>query len=246
MVNSDQTWRRWNDYFYDIAFLKFAEKFRIPKFVYGISLGFENWKFRKKDEEIAKYLLQNFTGISVREKSAIMLIKKYLGFNAVFVLDPTLLIDKKYYLNLINEFKSDIANQINNEEYIFVYIVTNPSNFGKYLNYVKIKLKMKIFYLTMNIKNQVKEFIFGICHCKAVITDSFHGTVFSIIFKKPFITFENKFIGESRFNSLNEIFNIKNRLFDFRTTPPISLLNLPLTINKRKFTFYKYYLKHQL
>ena len=132
MVNSDQTWRRWDDYFYDIAFLKFAEKFQIPKFAYGISLGFENWKFRKKDEEIAKYLLQNFTGISVREKSAIMLIKKYLGFNAVFVLDPTFLIDKKYYLNIINDFKSNIASQINNEEYIFVYIVTNSNYFGKY------------------------------------------------------------------------------------------------------------------
>jgi len=100
MVNSDQTWRRWNDYFYDIAFLKFAQNFQIPKFVYGASLGFENWKFRKKDEEIAKYLLKNFTGISVREKSAKELIKKYLGFNAQFVLDPTFLIDKKYYLNL--------------------------------------------------------------------------------------------------------------------------------------------------
>ena len=182
MVNSDQTWRRWDYYFYDIAFLKFAEHFQIPKFVYGASLGFENWKFRKKDEEIAKYLLKNFTGISVREKSAKILIKKYLGFNAQFVLDPTLLIDKKYYLNLIKGFKSEIASQLNNEEYLFVYIVTKPNYFGKYLNYVTNKLKIKIFYLTINNKNQVQEFIYGISDCKAVITDSFHATVFSIIF----------------------------------------------------------------
>ena len=196
-------------------------------------MGFENWKFRKKDEEIAKYLLKNFTGISVRERSAKILIKKYLGFNAQFVLDPTLLIDKKYYLNLIKGFKSEIASQLNNEEYLFVYIVTKPNYFGKYLNYVTNKLKIKIFYLTINNKNQVQEFIYGISHCKAVITDSFHATVFSIIFKRPFITFENKFNAESRFNSLNEIFNIKSRVFDFRETPNITLLNLPLSINER-------------
>ena len=233
MVNSDQTWRKFDDYFYDIAFLKFAEKFQIPKFVYGASLGFEKWIFMKKDEEIAKYLLQNFTGISVREKSAILLIKKYLGFNAQFVLDPTFLIDKKYYLNLIKEFKSEIANQINNEEFIFVYFIKKSIYFASYLNYIKNELKKKIFYLKMNNKNQVKEFIFGISHCKGVITDSFHGTIFSIIFKKPFITFENRLKAESRFNSLNEIFNIKNRIFALNTTPPINLLNLPLSINKR-------------
>ena len=79
MGNSDQTWRKWPvnnyKYFYDIAFLKFAEKWDILKFVYGTSLGINIWEnFDKDDEKIAKMLLKNFTGISVREKSSINLI----------------------------------------------------------------------------------------------------------------------------------------------------------------------------
>ena len=100
IVNSDQTWRKWsNEYtdFYDIAFLKFAEKWIKPKFVYGASLGRNIWEYNKTDEKIAKSLLKNFKSISVREKGAIELIRRHLGFTPYFVLDPTLLIDKKYY-----------------------------------------------------------------------------------------------------------------------------------------------------
>ena len=96
MVNSDQTWRKFKKkkdlkHFYDIAFLKFAEKWKVPKFVYGASLGVNIWNFKKEDEKIAKMLLKDFTGISVRDKMAIKLIEKNLGFKPDFVLDPTLL-----------------------------------------------------------------------------------------------------------------------------------------------------------
>lgn len=47
---------------------------------------------------------------------------------------------------------------------------------------------------------------------KYVITDSFHGSVFSIIFNKPFITIGNKERGMSRFNSLLKQFNLEDRL----------------------------------
>ena len=60
MVNSDQTWRKSNiynyKYFYDIAFLKFAEKWNIPKFVYGASMGINVWHYNNKDKKIAKSL----------------------------------------------------------------------------------------------------------------------------------------------------------------------------------------------
>ena len=70
---------------------------------------------------------------------------------------------------------------------------------------------------------------------KAIITDSFHCTVFSIIFNKPFITFlyENK--GKERFVSLKEIFDIGDRLFDINSSPNISLLDKPLHLNMKKF-----------
>ena len=71
MVNSDQTWRKFDRHFYDIGFLKFAEKWNTPKFIYGASLGYNYWTFSKEDENIAKNLLKNFSGISVREQGSI-------------------------------------------------------------------------------------------------------------------------------------------------------------------------------
>lgn len=234
MVNSDQTWRKYNSLFYDIAFLKFAQHWKKPKFIYGASLGYNEWNFTKKDDKIAKHLLSNFTGLSVREKDSVALIEKHLGFKAQFVLDPTFLINKKYYSNLINNYKSYIINKINNNNYIFSYILRKSNHISEYLSSVEKVLNIKIFYLTIDNNNQVKEFLYGIYHSKAVITDSFHGTIFSILFKKPFISFTNNGYKECRFKSLDLIFNIKNRIFNLDSIPPISLLTQPLSIDNKK------------
>ena len=73
MVNSDQTWRIFDKHFYDYGFLRFAQKWKIPKFVYGASIGYEKWKFNKSQDKIIRHLIKNFTGISVREKGSINL-----------------------------------------------------------------------------------------------------------------------------------------------------------------------------
>ena len=84
MVNSDQTWRKFSKrYFYDIGFLKFAKNWNIHKFVYGASLGYSKWKLTKKDEIIAKDLLKNFTGISVREIGAVNSVSKHFGIKPI-------------------------------------------------------------------------------------------------------------------------------------------------------------------
>ena len=101
MVNSDQTWRQWAN-FYDIAFLNFSRNWEIPKFIYGASIGLEYWGFSKETDKIAKFLLKNFTGISFREMSTTRYAKDHLGINSTFVLDPTMLINKNYYLYIIN------------------------------------------------------------------------------------------------------------------------------------------------
>lgn len=239
MVNSDQTWRRGIDNFYDVAFLRFAKDWNIPKFTYGTSFGHQNWVYRKKDEKIAKLLLKNFTGLSVREKDATKQIKRHLGFNSQFVLDPTFLINESKYIDLIKNFKSEIINQTNNNNFIFAYILTNSSSITNYLLDVEKKLGINIFRLKISNKNQVEEFLFGITHCRAVITDSFHATVFSIIFKKPFISFINESNDKSRFKSLDYIFNIKNRIFKLNSSPPMSLLNPPLIVNEKKLLLLK-------
>ena len=230
MVNSDQTWRKWSiKYFYDIAFLKFAENWDKPKFVYGASLGKDNWEYNKEDEEISKKLLKNFTGISVREKGAVTLIEKNIGIKPFFVLDPTLLINKKYYLNLIADYNGKINHS---KKSIFVYSIINLNEIKQLLKKVNETLHYDINWVTPYTSNQIKEFIYGIKYSQAIITDSYHGTLFSIIFNKPFIAFVYQKAGNERFNSLKEVFNLENRIFDLNSNPDIKLLETPLIINR--------------
>ena len=234
MVNSDQTWRKFDEHFYDYGFLRFAKNWKIPKFVYGASLGFHNWRLTKKDEIIIKELLKDFTGISVREKGSIKLINKHLGINPISVLDPTFLINKKYYLELINNFTSDECPK---NEYILVYVMNMNSNYKKYMKYASKKLNYKIYKIKIRKKNLIERFIYGITKSRAVITDSFHGTIFSIIFNKPFISFIRN--ARERFFSLVKTFHINNRIFEKNQFPNVNLLNTPLNINYTLFNLLK-------
>ena len=250
IVNSDQSWRKWDKDFYDIAFLKFSKNWVINKFTYAVSLGFNKWKYSKKDENIAKELLKNFTGISVREKNSVKLIKQHLGFNSLFVLDPTLIIDKKYYLNIIKSYKSNYKNN----NFLFIYKV----NFAKPLkdlsvmdNLIKNTSELfnyKQFIVSLYDIDAVAKFLYGIYYSKAVITNSFHATIFSIIFKKPFISFKTN--DDERLNSLRESLGLKSRIIEYDQIPDISLLNQPLIFNFVKLNYYKKrsikYLKNNL
>ena len=243
MVNSDQTWRKYDSYFYDIAFLRFAEKWKKPKFIYGTSTGSDNWELSKEDDKIAKHLINDFTGISVREDNLVKMITSHLGFKSEIVLDPTLLIDKKYYLDLIKEYKSNIIDKSNNGNFIFAYILTKKQMylFENYFHEVERKLNTKIFNITIYTENQVEEFLYGIINSKAVITNSFHGTIFSAIFNKPFVTFTYNGIKQSRFKTLNDVIKIENRIFDYNSFPSISLLTQPLKLKRNKLKLFRFF-----
>ena len=228
MVNSDQTWRKWDKYFYDYGFLKFAEKWNIKKFVYGASIGFETWKLTKKDDIIATKLLKNFTGVSMREVGSIKLVKQHFKINPTLVLDPTLIIDKKYYLDIIKDYHGSIEMK---NKYIFMYttykipsITRISKDAGKILNY-------DVYYYQLNNDSLIQDFIYYMINSKAVITSSFHGTIFSIIFNKPFITIYNKKDAKERFDSLSKIFGIKERLFHQGDKVTFEQLLKPLKID---------------
>ena len=230
MVNSDQTWRKFDSNFYDYAFLKFAENWKIKKFVYGASVGFDEWNLSLEDDKVAKKLLRNFNGISVREEGSIRLIEKHFGIKPEFVLDPTLLIDKKYYLKIIQKYK---GFKIMKKKYIFIYniminnyILNAVKNASSLLNY-------EPFYFTLNKNTSIEDFLYYIFKSNAVITDSFHGTIFSIIFNKPFITIYDKLNAKERFISLGNLFGIHDRLFENGQQINFSQLIKPINIDDK-------------
>ena len=123
VVNSDQTWAFYGKYFFDVGFLKFAENWKLPKFIYGTSVGSDFWPHKDiKVRETARKLLRSFSGISFREKGLIKMAEENLGVKGVFVLDPTLLLGKDIYLNEIKDYKNTLYT---NEKYIFIYQLSN-------------------------------------------------------------------------------------------------------------------------
>ena len=161
------------------------------------------------------------------------------------MLDPTLLINKKYYLKIIKNYKCFINK---NEKYIFTYKVKESNIIDNFINETSRKLNYKIVNVKKSDNEYVEKFIYGIYNCKAVITNSYHGTLFSIIFNKPFISFEKK--SDERFNSLKDLLEINERIFKYNEEPNINLLKKKLNINKLKLNELKYkslnYLKKKL
>ena len=203
-----------------------------------------NWVFNKSDEIIANRLLKNFTDISVRDLGLVQLIKNHLRLKASLVLDPTLLIHKKYYLKIIKNYKNDFYKK----KYIFIYQVYNSQKIDKFKREASIKLNNTIFNVNMNENEYIEKFIFGIYHCQAVITNSFHGTIFAIIFNKPFISFKQN--NDIRFYTLQKLFKFKKRIINYYEKPNYLLLKKPLDINRvllNSLKIYSYqYLKRNL
>ena len=195
--------------------------------------------------------MPNFTGLSFRKKGLTKLVEKHfnLAIKPVMVLDPTLLIDKNYYLKEIHKYKRDFDF---NEKYILVYQLDKNKVIEKFIKDSSIKYNCKIYNLDIKKDDYIESFIFGMNISQAVITDSFHGTIFSILFNKPFISFINKARGKGRFDSLKEVFNLEKRIIDpyFFNNLSIDLLLEPLNINQTLLeelkTFSINYLKKNL
>ena len=233
MVNSDQTWSYSEPRnLFNYGLLEFAKNWKIPKFIYGASLGKEMWLEERKKSEKAKLLLKDFTGISFRENETVRLVEKYLKIKSELVIDPSFLIDKHYYLDLIKDYKRDFNFS---EKYLFVYLLDLDENITNTINEVKNKYNFKIYDVSLNNlddKYYVEYFIFGINISQAVITDSYHGSLFAIMFDKPFISYINVARGKHRFKNLKECFHLDNRIIEKGKDINSSLLFEPLSINK--------------
>ena len=157
------------------------------------------------------------------------IVKNHLGIEPIFVLDPTLLIDKKHYLNIIKDYRQN--NLIKGKKYIFTYIFRKEKNTKQFIKDASERLGYKVYAVRLGDRNSIKKFIYGIVNCNAVITNSFHGTIFSIIFRKPFVTFLFKGSPRERLLSLKNSLQIKGRIFEYNQLPDIKLLTTPLEVN---------------
>lgn len=219
IVGSDQIWRP--AYYRPIeeAFLSFLKDTDIRRVAYAASFGVENCdEYTESQLRQCSCLLHKFDAVSVREFSGIDICLKYFGIKACQKLDPTLLLSKEDYSQLVeSEDKKSIYGNL------LVYFLDETLEKKEIVKLLTLEKELVPFSIGANVDNKdlslneriqmpVGQWIAGFEKAKFIITDSFHGCVFSIIFRKPFIAIGNAERGITRFISLLKLFNIEYRL----------------------------------
>lgn len=223
VVGSDQVWRIENttgvglNYFLDFA------KDRVKKVSYAPSFGNDIWSGSDEDTKKIKSLLKNFDAISVREDSGVIICKDFFGIDAEQLVDPTLLLEAEEYQKICGSLKKSktkyIANYYLDKSLQKMEILSFVSNNFEYpIKDIYVKREPSSIFSKPSIKlweffyPSVKSWINGIRNSEIVITDSFHGTIFSIVFKKKFICVANKKRGVTRMLSILKKLGLSNRL----------------------------------
>lgn len=219
IVGSDQVWRPKyspNIYNFFVDFLEEGDK----RISYAASFGVDDWEFDEAQTEHCKNLIQKFQAVSVRESSAIELCKEKLGVDAQLVLDPTLLLKAEDYEKLL------VGRKPKGKGKVLKYILDDNENKKELVGRVAKYLRKPVFTAQptkrlIDVSRDdleackylaVEEWIMSFRDADFVITDSFHGCVFSIIFNKSFIAIGNCERGLSRFQSLLSALDLMDRL----------------------------------
>ena len=208
IVGSDQVWRPAYNYYLEDMFLQFAVGADIPKIAYAASFGVDNWEFTADQTTSCRRLVHQFKSISVRERSGIDLCRKFLHIDAVEMVDPTLLLSRDDYETLCQDIP------INKKNILAAYVLDLNKEKMRFIKYLakKNNLDVVLFRADLNCSLSIEEWIAMFRDSKYIVTDSFHGTVFSIIFNKTFLSMPNSGRGKTRFTSLLAKFGLEQRL----------------------------------
>lgn len=209
VVGSDQVWRPRYNYNVADCFLKFAGAMSVKRVAYAASFGTDEWEFTDVQTAECAQLAKRFDGISVREKSGVGLCKDHLGVEAVHVLDPTLLLHAADYAELCK----DIPRR---KPFVFAYILDESEDKQRQIKDFAARHGLDYFIKSadaaVSMTDTVELWLSYFRDAAFVITDSFHGTAFAINFNKDFYVFGNADRGNSRFDSLLDSLNLKNRM----------------------------------
>lgn len=214
IVGSDQVWRPMYSPNILDAYLSFAQEWpHVKRIAYAASFGTAAWEYSEEQTSECCRLAQMFDAVSVREESAVTLCKEHLGVNASWVLDPTLLVDTRHYMEHIAKADAEYPSPM-----CFGYILDASDEKEAIFNHIATTqgLQMSSFQNVDDSDNgaapSVESWLKAFHDAEFVFTDSFHGCVFSIIFNKPFVVYGNVNRGMARFQSLLSMFGLENRL----------------------------------
>lgn len=210
IVGSDQVWRPQyvpNIYEYFLEYIPC----NVRKIAYAASFGTDKLEYKSETLNRCKDLIKSFKAVSVREKSGMDLLKKHFNYEkAEVILDPTMLLSKNDYLNAVDNESVSVPTGV------FAYILDRNEEKERIATQLGELYNDSVFDI-MKISqyapyHSIEEWLNGINKAKIVITDSYHGTVFSILFNKPFYVISNYKRGNSRITDLLSMFSLNDRL----------------------------------
>ena len=224
IVGSDQIWNNRITNGDDTYFCKFPFEKGCKKYI-SYAASMEATTLDKN--ALYKNLLNDFDAISVREKNIQNLLTPYTNLPIQHVLDPTLMVSPKIWDSLPS--KSD-----NKDKYVVVYQVAENPNTIRIAEHIaeQIGAKVKILVAWIGKSSSIKfqdatpeDFVDTIRNAACVVTTSFHGTAFSIIFNKPFYTIKLNAGWDTRSESLLKSISLEERLIGIDDTPIFSAID---------------------
>lgn len=216
ICGSDQIWAP--NVFNSVYMLDFADGSKVKKISYAASIGLNG--IPNNLIPLYKELLSDFGHISVREQTGQKILKDKCGINSTVVLDPTFLLGTNEYRDL--QKKPGIL-----DKFIFCYFLSVNHGYQKVVQEYAKKNGYRIVgwsakasdcnWMTLMQWIGPCEFLWLIEQAECVITDSYHATIFSLLFHKKFWTFErfsadDPICQNSRIYQLDDYFEIGERI----------------------------------
>lgn len=211
ITGSDQVWNPTFLHNSEIDFLRFAPKEK--RIAFSPSFGVA--KIPKKHKPKFAEWLSGIEFLSVREEAGANIIRDLLNRDAKVLVDPTMLLSKEDWLKISKFFNNKpskylltyILSDLNKEDEKSIKLFAKRNDL-EIINLVDIN-SPRYYSVSPN------EFIDLICNASLVLTDSFHASIFSILFQKPFLVFNRKDTSLSQVSRLNTLlnkFDYKDRL----------------------------------
>ena len=208
VVGSDQVWRviYSADHIEDF-YLRFTEGLPIRRVAYAASFGVDKWEYTPEQTAACAKLAEQMDAISVRETSGVDLCREHLGVEAQCVLDPTLLLEASEYSDIID------SDWDSSEPYLAVYCLDHDKAKEKFFSQLAEEKGLKVRYFSSGWKAElsIQQWLAIFSNASFVVTDSFHGTVFSILFGREFYNLCSPWRGLERVASLLKTLGLEKR-----------------------------------
>lgn len=218
VCGSDQIWNPTYRTTTELAFLNFA-----PGKAVALAPSFGLSELPMNAEEKYRNWLNGITCLSVREEAGARIIRELTGREATVLLDPTMAIDAEHWETLARKPETALP-----EKYILTYFLGRVTkNYAKRIREISRKTGLPVVNL-FNIEEAAyytfdpSEVLYAISNADMVLTDSFHGTVFSVLFRRDFLVFQRDEGGKSMHSRLDTLlgkFMLEDRLDDGVTHP---------------------------